>query len=579
MSLFSRSIFEFVSLDESADTKPQQVQDLVSQNQHQHQRLTPLNTLKHQLINRLPTIFRERLSELFLRRPGTPGPAIEHAMQYLLGIAKVNYKQHKQREATRVAGADRFYEKQYRQFLNPTMGAFAMTATQVILGTGGSGLIPGWRVNRRSYAAVVAQTGAVMPIWVLSNQTVAIPFLLPEQKGIVDATTVNLWLKGQRPMPNSYKQIVNGEQVRCHNHHVQACERSVDGSVLEVIDAVLHTRKLAVLALHPHDPDAMGLHITLFGISFLNPTQLAVDYGLSAAEINPHIDTAESLKRRLVYCVGGTEEVFTQCSQNLFAKIPLSVDSKPQRAKPQYAWSPSQPLQRLISRQFEMIQVTVSAAGLPGASPRNGDRGKAAFVAYYRNRPVLLIPYHPGNSVHGHAAKLWSNPYATIVLSDDHFALTRVIISGPSRILTHRKIKQNFPSVAREVAAQTGRTGLPVAEPVYWFLQEVAEMVQELEPLLANQLTPGRNTCTINAGGMALHNKKQAYFAADSLPPFDQTLHHYREHSGRPLDPEGVEHLHWLKVLEPSLAMRQEHLKNVLQPVSLSEDECWNIRS
>jgi hypothetical protein len=80
---------------------------------------------------------------------------------------------------------------------------------------------------------------------------------------------------------------------------------------LEVIDAVRHTRKLAVLALHPHDPDAMGLHITLFGITFLNPIQLAVDYGLSAAEINAHIETAGSMQRRLVYCVGGTEEVFT----------------------------------------------------------------------------------------------------------------------------------------------------------------------------------------------------------------------------------------------------------------------------
>jgi hypothetical protein len=577
MRFFSRNEFKFVSSEVSADTKPQQDQTVVSHNLHQ--RLTPINTLKHQIVNRLPAIYRERLAELFLRRPGTPGPAIEHAMQYLLSIAKVNRKQHNHMEATTAAGADRFYEKQYRQFLNPTMGAFAMTATQAMLGAGGSGPIPGWRAYRRSYAAVVAQTGAIMPIWVLNNQTVAIPLLLPELKGMVDNTSVNRWLGGQKPMPNSYKQIVNGEEVRCHNHHVQAYERSVDGSVLEVIDAVRHTRKLAVLALHPHDPDAMGLHITLFGITFLNPIQLAIDYGLSAAEINAHIETAGSMQRRLVYCVGGTEEVFTQCSQNLFAKIPLSVESKPQRAKQPHAWSTSQPLQRLISRQFEMIQVTVSASGLPGASPRNGDHGKAAFVAYCRNKPVLLIPYHPGNSVHGHAAKLWSNPYATIVVSDDHVALTRVIISGPSRILTHRKVKQNFPSVAQEVAAQTGRTGMPVAEPEYWFLQEVAELVQELEPLPTNQLTPGRKACTINAGGMALHNKKPAYFAADSLPAFDQALHHYREHRGRPLDPEGVEHLHWLKILEPSLTVRQKHLEDVSQSVPLSEDECWNIRS
>jgi hypothetical protein len=146
-------------------------------------------------------------------------------MQYLLSIAKVNRKQHKHMEATTAAGADRFYEKQYRQFLNPTMGAFAMTATQAMLGAGGcSGPIPGCRAYRRSYAAVVAQTGAIMPIWVLNNQTVAIPLLLPELKGMVDNTSVNRWLGGQKPMPNSYKQIVNGEEVRCHNHHVQASE-------------------------------------------------------------------------------------------------------------------------------------------------------------------------------------------------------------------------------------------------------------------------------------------------------------------------------------------------------------------
>ncbi|MDD5265762.1 MAG: hypothetical protein PHO08_01370 [Methylococcales bacterium] len=577
MRLFSRSKFEFVSPDLPADTKPQQDQTVVNHNQHQQ--ITPINTLKHRIVNRLPAISREKLAELFLRRPGKPGPAIEHAMQYLLSIDKVNRKQHKHIDATTAAGADRFYEKQYRQFLNPTMGAFAMTATQAILGAGGSGPIPGWRAYRRSYAAVVAQTSSIMPIWALNNQTVAIPLLLPELKGMVDSTSVNRWLEGKMPMPDSYQQIVNGEEVRCHSHHVHAYERSFDGSILELMDAVRHTRKLAVLALHPHDPDAMGLHITLFGITFLNPIHLAVDYGLSAAEINTHIETAGSMQRRLVYCVGGTEEVFTQCSQNLFAKIPLSVESRPQRAKQPHAWSPTQPLQRLISRQFEMIQVTVSAAGLPGASPRNGDHGKAAFVAYCRNKPVLLIPYHSGNSVHGHAAKLWSNPYATFVVSDDHVSLTRVIISGPSRILTHRKVIQNFPSVAQEVAAQTGRTGMPIAEPEYWFLQEVAKLVQELEPLPANQLTPGRNACTINAGGMALHNKKPAYFAADSLPAFDQALHHYREHRDRPLDPEGVEHRHWLKILEPSLTVRQKHLKDISQSMPLSEDKCWNIRS
>jgi hypothetical protein len=141
MRLFSRSKFEFVSSDVSADTKPQQDQTVVSHNQHQQ--LTPINTLKHQIVNRLPVIYRERLTDLFLRRPDTPGPTIEHAKQYLFSIVKVNRKQLKHMEATTVAGADRFYEKQYRQFLNPTIDAFAMAAIQATFGAGGSGLIPG----------------------------------------------------------------------------------------------------------------------------------------------------------------------------------------------------------------------------------------------------------------------------------------------------------------------------------------------------------------------------------------------------------------------------------------------------
>ena len=211
-----------------------------------------------------------------------------------------------------------------------------------------------------------------------------------------------------------------------------------------------------------------------------------------------------------------------------------------------------------------MIQVTVSAAGSPGASPRNGDQGKAAFVARRRNKPVLLIPYYPGNAIHGHAAKLWSNPYASIVISDDHTALTRVILSGPACLLPHSKVSADFPPIAQEVAAQLGRNGMPVAEPEYWFLQEVVELIQEREPLPKNQLAPSRSACSISAGGKALHNKKPAYFEANSLPPFDQTLHRQREHGGRPLDADGAEHRHWLKILEPALAAREKHLKNIL---------------
>ncbi|MDD1619911.1 MAG: hypothetical protein LUQ11_00405 [Methylococcaceae bacterium] len=531
-----------------------------------HTLLTTSNILKHQFINRLPASFREPLAEKFLRRPAAPGPATEHAIQYLLSIVKAERKQKQPREATVAAGADRFYEHQYRQFLNPTMGAFAMTATQALLGSGGPLLHRGWRSYRRTYAAVSTQIGDIMPILVLTNQTVAIPLLLPAQEPEHLNHPLNTWPLGAQPMPSLYRQLIAGEEVRCHNYGVRAFERSAEGSLLEVIDAARQSRKLAVLALHPHDSDAMGLHITLFDIGFLSPAQLTTEYGLPDDSLKVHFETARRLKRRLVYCVGGTEEVFTQCSQNLFAKQPLSSLHRVRPASPPNAWSPALPLQRLIRDQFEMFQVTVSASGLPGASPRNGARGKAAFVASQHGRPILLIPYHPGNAVHGHAAKLWSNPYATIVVSDDHSALTRVIISGPSQIISHGQVIKHFPAIAHEVAAQTGRNNLPVAEPEYWFLQEVAALIQEREPLPANKLMPERSTCSISARGKALHNKKPAYFDAGSLPAYDPDLHHSRQRSGRLRDPKGQEHRRWQTLVKPSLESRLKHL-----------DDFWHI--
>ena len=58
-------------------------------------------------------------------------------------------------------------------------------------------------------------------------------------------------------------------------------------------DPIDFTRKLAVLALHPHDPDAIGLHITLFDIDFLTPGQLAAEYGLPAESLDAHIQDAQ----------------------------------------------------------------------------------------------------------------------------------------------------------------------------------------------------------------------------------------------------------------------------------------------
>ncbi len=104
----------------------------------------------------------------------------------------------------------------------------------------------------------------------------------------------------------------------------------------------------------------------------------------------------------------------------------------------------------------------------------------------------------------------------------------------------------------------------PVPDPEYWYLQDVAEIVQQRETLAAHSLDPGRPACSINAGGEARHDKKPAYFAANSLPAYDRVLQHEREKAGRPVDPSGGEHRRWNENVRGALASRQEHLQRVL---------------
>jgi hypothetical protein len=308
----------------------------------------------------------------------------------------------------------------------------------------------------------------------------------------------------------------------------------------------------------------MGLHVTLFDVAVVSPRRLRADYGLEPRALARHEAAATAHRRLLSFCVGATEEVFTQCSQNLFVKRPEPHAAAQKRAHRPEAWDPRDRLERLLAHQFEAIQATVTADGLPGASPRNGTLGKVGFVARDRKGARVLIPYHPGNSVHGHAGKLWSNPYGTLVISDDHWATTRVTVSGPARVLSHAKVKRCFPAAA--IASGAGCHGSSAAAahvPKYWFMQEVAEIVQETEPLAVHRLDPVRPACSISAGGQAKHGKKPAYFAAESLPAYDRHLQHAREASGRPTCTSGSSHRDWLDQVGVALRARQAHLARV----------------
>jgi hypothetical protein len=531
-------------------------------------RITRFRTFTHRLAGWLPSAWREPIAEHWLRRPDSPGPAAEHVIQYLLSAGKPVNGGRTAREAKVAVGADHFYDRQYRQYLNPTMGVFAATATQALIASGGNPKGRLWRRHRRTYSAMLEQSGNALPIVVIDRQSIALPLFLPRPKRQGEAAAVSRWLSGSDSMPNYYRDMVAGNAIRCEEPRVKAREQTAVGAVLETMNAALASRRLAILALHPHDPDAMGLHITLFGIEILTPERLVSEYGLEPAAIEAHSEAMLRTDSMLVFCVGCTEEVFTQCSQNLFVKRPRPDPESRLQPEPE---PPISALKRLIPQQFETIQVTASASGLPGASPRNGVIGKAAFMSHRRNRTVLLIPYHPGNAVHGHAAKLWSNRYGSLVISDDHHALSRVTVSGPARIIGHRTARRQFPEVTAQVASQIGHNGKAVADPEYWFVQEVAELVQQRERLSANTLDATRPACSISAGGQAHHGKKPGYFNADELPPYDQHLQHRREAAERPTDPTGSQRRQWLETSRAALETRRLHLQKVLPDRESSE--------
>lgn len=534
-------------------------------------KLTRSRTLGCAALGIAPPHWREAAAELLLRRTGAPGPASEHVFQYQLSRKTHEGDAHTQ-QATVAKGADIFYERQYRQYLNATMGVFAMTAKMALLGSGGRSQGSLWGRSRPVHVAMVEEIAGASPIIVLDHQTVAVPLLLPMPATTDEEAEIDRWLAGDRPMPHSYRNIVKGDEICCATEGARARCRVAVGAVIEVVDAIRKGGKLAILALHPYDPDAMGLHITLFATEALTAEAVQHDYALDADELYPWRYAAWNQQRLLRFCVGGIEEAFTQCSQNLFVKRPALRSNCGRRATWPNAWNPSQPLDRLIASQFEFLQVTVSASGLPGASPRNGDIGKAAFIAQREATASILIPYFTGNAVHGHAAKLWSNPQGAIVIWDDHTALSTVTIRGPSRVVEHQWVERRFPHIASEIAARHNRHGSQAPDPEYWFEQEVGEIIQQDEPLAPSILDPARPTCSIHAAGLAQHGKKPAYFAADTLAPYDQELQHAREAEGRPKDPTGVSRRYWEWDSAPLLAKRLAHLRN--SPCERCQDVC-----
>lgn len=523
-----------------------------------------LKTLAHQAVCYLPRAWREPVAERLLRREGAPAPAAEHVFQYLLGVARTKTETGADKGAVVAKGADLFYERQYRQWLNPTMGAFAITADLAALGAGRPAKGRLWRRRRETSMAMLDREGAGgAPILVIDAETVAIPMLLPAPHDAKEGVAVARWLAGGKPMPRRYRELSRGAEAACAEQGARAFRRTARGALLEVADAVAHSRKLAILALNPCDPDAMALHITLFDARFLTARLLEREHGLPPEALAAPRAAAAARGALLVFCVGVTEEVFTQCSQNLFIKRPLPVAEAGRRAARPPSWSPALPIERLIETQYELLQMTVSASGLPGVSPRNGDRGMAGFVERRGSRTFVLIPYFPGNAVHGHAAKLWSNPQGSLLVYDDTGTGAAVTISGACSTLPHPQALRAFPQSARKVAAIRRRNGSPMPDPEYWFAQRVEKIVTQSETLPPYALDPARPTCAIHAAGLAYFDKKPAYFAADSLPLYDMHTLHRREAEGRRRDPSGAAHNRWNGEVCEALLRRLAHLEAV----------------
>ncbi len=510
--------------------------------------------LAHAALGALPPHWREAAGERWFRRRGVPGPANEHVFQYRLCK---NASRDEYSESAGLKGADLFYERQYRQHLNATMTAYANTAAVALLGCGGKSRGRLWGRHRPLYTAMVEEAGGAPPVLVLDRQIVAVPLMLPQPAGLDRAEDIPRWLSRRLPMPLSYRKLIAGTSVQCATPGARARRRDAAGALIELADNVRHTGKLAILALHQHDPDAMGLHITLFGTQVISPEALEADYGLEKDFLEPWRVAAAARNAVLYFFVGATEELFAHCSLNLFVKRRVE---NPGNVPPE-AWDPSAPLEKLLAKQCELFQVTVSASGLPGISPRNCETGKAGTVVRDGGKLSILMPYFTGNFIHGHAAKIWSNPQGALMIRDDHTALSLIVLRGRAYTVSHEWVQEHFPDAAAWTAGRCKKSGEPAGAPEYWFVQEVSEILQQNEPLAANTLDPVRPTTTIHAAGPAHYIKKAHYFETANLPCYDQERQHEREHMGRPTDPSGASHRHWRKETAAAMAARRAHLE------------------
>jgi len=522
-------------------------------------------------ISGLPPAEREVAAERWLRRPGVPGPAAEHAMQHLVGLweefsqdtqdnntntAAIRRKP-KSRTETISKGADAFYKAQYRQYLNATMGAFAATATHALIGSGTQPSTSG--ADRFVQAAMVTGRPTCPPILVLDHQSVAVAIPIPRSLPAGDDRALWHWLTQNGDLPDSVRRCIEGRTIHSRRPGAPAVERSNMASVMEVVEAALNTRRLAILALHPTDPDAMGLHITLFGVVGRDAATLANEHGLPAEVLAPMVEDAAAEGSEIFFLVGGTDEVFTQCSQNLFVKRQPRIGDTPARVA---GWKPSDPLAELMGAQFELFQVTVSSRGVPGASPRNGATGSVAYVVELADHDLLMIPYHPGNFIHGHAAKLWSNPHGAIIVRDDHHHLRQVVLRGPCRVVSHDDVSLEHPNIIKlEVARSTSISSR--RPPAYWFVQTVSEIIMETDVLTNMVLDESRPSCSLNAAGDGKFSKKPAYFAAQNTTPYDQALQHRREEAGRPTDASGREHRRWASESANAMETRLTRLQRI----------------